>query len=163
MRHFQLAGTRVTIRRLRYRDAGVHLARSDGQLGLLPHTEAASPSIAPLLTPPADAKRIGGYIVGDHRAGVHNGAITNFHRRHQRRIGTDEGARADFRVMLAETIIVAGDGARPDVGPRADTGVADMVLSTFGASGAGARIMPTRSCIKRRRSGLAARRYAGCG
>ena len=55
-----------------------------------------------------------------------DGTIANSHRRHQRRVGADKRARADVGVVLAETIIVAGDGARPDVGPRADTGVADI-------------------------------------
>src|SRR3954454_2760513 len=141
MRYFQLAGTRMTIRRLRHRDSGVLLARSDGQLGSLPHAEAAGPSIAPLLAAATDTERIGGHVIGDHRAGAHHGTIANSHRRHQRRVGADERPGADVGVVLAETVIVAGDGARPDVGPRADTGVADIAQVVDLGSGLDHRLL----------------------
>src|SRR3954468_14584766 len=141
MRHSQLAGTRMAIRRLRHCDSGVHLAGPDGQLGSLPHAEAASPSIAPLLAAATDTERIGGHVVGDHRAGAHHGTIANSHRRHQRRVGADKRTRADVSVVLAETVIVAGDGARPDVGPRADTGVADIAQVVDLGSGLDHRLL----------------------
>src|SRR3954452_3502871 len=141
MRHLQLAGTRMIIHRSRRRGSGVHLASPDGQLGSLPHAEAAGPSIAPLLPTATDTERIGGDIVSDHRAGSHHGAVPNYHRRHQRRVGADERPGADVGVVLAETIIVAGDGARPDVGPRADTGVADIAQVVDLGSGLDHRLL----------------------
>ena len=48
------------------------------------------------------------------------------HRRHQRGIRTDERARADIGEMLVETIVIAGDGARADIGARADARIAQI-------------------------------------
>ena len=47
--------------------------------------------------------------------------------------------------------------------PPTVAGAVRLVLSAFRASGASARLMPTRSCIKRRRSGPAARPRARRG
>ncbi len=47
-------------------------------------------------------------------------------RRDQRRIGADEGARADLGAVLVEAVVVAGDGAGADVGFGAHVGVADI-------------------------------------
>src|SRR4051794_915241 len=86
MRHFQCAGTQMTIHRLGQRDSGVDLASPDSKLGSLPHAEAAGPSIAPLLAAATYSEPIGGHVIGDPRAGAHHGTITNSHRRHQRRV-----------------------------------------------------------------------------
>ena len=47
-------------------------------------------------------------------------------RRHQRAVGADEGAGADHRLVLAEAVVVAGDGAGADIGARADFDIAQI-------------------------------------
>src|SRR4051794_13331140 len=49
------------------------------------------------------------HVAGDHRSGADVGTFADFHRRHQRRIGADEGAGADLGLVFAEAVIVTGD------------------------------------------------------
>ena len=65
-------------------------------------------------------------ILGDHRACARDGALADFHRRHQRGVGADEGARADIGAVFAKAVIIAGDGARADIGARAHARVAQI-------------------------------------
>src|SRR6202030_2092935 len=43
-----------------------------------------------------------------------------------RRIRADERTGADVGLELGKAVVVAGDRSRPDVGARADTGIADI-------------------------------------
>ena len=63
-----------------------------------------------------------GYRLGDR--GQAPGA--DLDRRHQCRVGTDEGAVADHRSVLVRAIVVAGNGAGAEVHPGPDIGVADV-------------------------------------
>ena len=67
-----------------------------------------------------DGHRIVRHVLRDDRARTDIGAIADPDRRHQRGIGTNEGAFADRRLVLEEAVIVAGDGAGADVGIGAD-------------------------------------------
>src|SRR5690606_3787798 len=73
-----------------------------------------------------DGERIGRDILCDNAAGARIGAIADFHRRDERRVRADERARADIGEMLAEAVIIAGDGARADIRMRADARIADI-------------------------------------
>src|SRR5690606_9756576 len=65
-------------------------------------------------------------VVGDHRAGADGGVRADLDRRHQRAVGTDEGAVADAGARVVRVGGVAGDGAGADVGLAPDAGVAEV-------------------------------------
>ena len=72
------------------------------------------------------AKGIGRHVLGDHAAGGDEGARPDRHRRDQRTVGADEGAGADHRLVFGVAVVVAGDGARADIGALAHLGVAQI-------------------------------------
>ena len=78
------------------------------------------------LPPARDRERAIGHVLGDDAAGAGVSARADGDRRHQRGVRADEGVRADGGAVLAEAVIIAGDGAGADIGPRADVGVADI-------------------------------------
>jgi hypothetical protein len=51
-----------------------------------------------------------------HRARRHIGAIADLDRRHLGGIGADEGSFPDLGQVLAEAVVIADDGAGPDIG-----------------------------------------------
>src|SRR5262249_32905781 len=57
-------------------------------------------------------------------------------RRPQRSVRAYKGSGADLGAMLGDAVVIAGDGARADIGARTDAGVADIGevidLGTFG-------------------------------
>src|SRR5439155_18285247 len=65
-------------------------------------------------------------VLGDGRARADVGAARHAHRRDERGIGTDKALVLDHRAVLLDAVVIAGDGARADVGPGADLGVADV-------------------------------------
>src|SRR4051812_45813980 len=99
------------------------LARPFLTLRLLPLAECPDPAWLFSLHAARDRQRVGADIVGDHRSRRGDGAMADLHRRHQGGIGADKGARADLGVRLGEAVIVAGDGARADIGAFPDRGV----------------------------------------
>ena len=64
--------------------------------------------------------------MGDHRARRRDRAVADFDRRHQSGVGADERARADIGFGLGEAVIIAGDGARADIGALSHPGVAQI-------------------------------------
>src|SRR3954452_19178268 len=99
---------------LRLLAAQLHLAVSPGA------------ALAVVLRAALDGERIVGHVLGDDRAGADIGAVADFHRRHQRGVGADEGALADNGLVLGKAVIVAGDGAGAEIGIGSDMGVADI-------------------------------------
>src|SRR5260370_16763906 len=87
---------------------------------------ALGAALAVVLRAALDRHRIVGHVLGDHRARTDIGAVADLHRRHQRRIGADEGALADDGPVLAETVIVAGDGAGAEIGIAPDIAIANI-------------------------------------
>jgi len=61
-------------------------------------------------------------VAGDHRAGGDERALADHDRRHQRRVGADEGALPDPGLVLEEAVIIAGDRAGADIAAGADVG-----------------------------------------
>ena len=64
--------------------------------------------------------------MGDHAAGRDDRAVADGDRRHQRRVGADERALADYRAEFVNAVVIAGDRAGADIGARADVAVADI-------------------------------------
>src|SRR5690606_27640572 len=79
-----------------------------------------------LLAAAGNRQSVGLNVLRHHAAGGDHGAVTDLHRRHQGRIRADEGAGADIGVILAETVVVAGDRAGADIGFGTDAGIADI-------------------------------------
>jgi hypothetical protein len=61
-----------------------------------------------------------------YRPGCDIGTVADLDGGDERRIRTDEGAGADLGLVLAESVIVAGDGASADIGSGAYMGVANV-------------------------------------
>ena len=76
-----------------------------------------------LLPAAGDAHLAIGHVLGDDRARPDQRAVAHTHRSHQGRIAADEGPFADGGLELVLAVIVAGDGARTDIGARADLGI----------------------------------------
>src|SRR6201994_4175050 len=81
------------------------------------------PLLNDLLAAP-DGERVSGHVAGDNRPRPHIGAVADLHRRHQGRIGADEGALADLGLVLGSAVVIARDSAGADIRPGADPGVA---------------------------------------
>src|SRR6185437_16556480 len=77
---------------------------------------ARGAALADALLAALDRHRVVRDIPGDDRARADIGAGADLDRRHQRRVGADEGALADQRLVLAKAVVIAGDGAGADVG-----------------------------------------------
>src|SRR4029079_14850857 len=73
-----------------------------------------------------DGEAVSVDVLGDHRYRPNDRTVADRHRGHQRAVRPYEGALADHRIVLAEPIVIAGDGARADVRVRADICVADV-------------------------------------
>ncbi len=67
-----------------------------------------------------------GRVLGEHRPRPDGGLLADRDRRHQRAVGTDEGARSDHGAVLAEPIVVASDGPGADVAALPDGGIAEI-------------------------------------
>src|SRR4051794_6472978 len=65
-------------------------------------------------------------ILGDHRTRADNCSVTDCYRCDQRGVGADERAGSDYRPILAEPVVIAGDRAGADVRARPDLGIADV-------------------------------------
>ena len=81
---------------------------------------------------------VGLHVLGDDAARADVGAVADLDRRHERRVGADEGALADVGEVLVEAVVVAEDGAGADVGALAHAAVADIGEVV----GLGARLEP---------------------
>src|SRR5438067_1654011 len=79
-----------------------------------------------LLTNAADGESVGGYVLGDGRAGRDVRAVADVHRRHELRVGPDEHAFADDGLVLGGTVVVAENRSRADVRVLADVAVAEV-------------------------------------
>src|SRR4051794_39245816 len=91
-----------------------------------PFAEAAGPAGEAFLLAPLNSQAVGLDVARDHGSCTDYGAVADRDRRDQRGVRPDERSGADHCPVLAETIIIAGDGARADVGPCADFSVADV-------------------------------------
>src|SRR4029077_10149045 len=58
---------------------------------------------------------IGRHVPGDHAAGGNEGARADGDRRTERAVGADEGPGTDDGLVLAEAVVVAGNGAGADI------------------------------------------------
>ena len=107
---------------------------------------AAQPANA-LLLAARDGQLVGRDILGDHRSRADDRAVADADRRDQRAVRADEGARADLGPIFAEAVVIAGDGARADVGFRADRRVADVAqVIGLGALAERSPSSPRRNC-----------------
>ncbi len=70
-----------------------------------------------------EGEGVGGDVFGDDAARADDRAIANGDWGDQGDVRADEGIRADGGAVLGATIVIAGDGARTDIGARADAGV----------------------------------------
>src|SRR5260221_6601358 len=68
----------------------------------------------------------GGGVLVDRGARADIGAARDAHRRHQRRVGTDEAVVLDHSAVLRRAVVDAGDGAGADDDALAELGVADI-------------------------------------
>src|SRR3954454_24513392 len=65
-------------------------------------------------------------IVGDDRAGANIRAIPHRDRRDERRVDADEGPLPDRGAVLAEAVVIAGNGAGADIRPGPNRRIADI-------------------------------------
>src|SRR5690606_29196037 len=84
------------------------------------------PALERLLPRAGDAELVGRRVLADHRAGADGRVPADGHRRHQRRIGADEGAILDGGDELVDAVVVAGDGAGADIDAAADHRIAEI-------------------------------------
>src|SRR6476469_1826063 len=78
------------------------------------------------LPPAPERQRVRRDILGDDGAGADISAGPDFYRRHERRVGADEGVRADFGAVLGIAIVIARDRAGAKVAGGADRCIADI-------------------------------------
>ncbi len=78
------------------------------------------------LSPTSYSQGIGRYVFGNARSRADVCALANSDRRHQRGIAADEGSVFNRRSVLVDAIVIAGDGARPDVHAFTNFGVAQI-------------------------------------
>src|SRR5262249_1974706 len=97
-----------------------HIVSSPGRLRL----PLRDPALFIQLAGAAEGERFGRNGGGDGAAGGDIGLVAEFGGGYQSRISSEEGVRTDFGFMLFLAVVVAGDGARADVGFRADFGIA---------------------------------------
>src|SRR4051812_32495768 len=64
-------------------------------------------------------ERIRGHVLVNRASSGDERAVAHGDRRNQRRVRADEGVLADHGPVLADAVVVAGDGSRADVGPFA--------------------------------------------
>src|SRR5687768_2080603 len=93
---------------------------------LLALAQTQRPAVLCGLAPARDGQRVRRHVAGDDRARSDIGAVADFDRRDQGRIGADEGVPADLGAMLRDTVVIAGDGAGTDIGAGTNGGVADI-------------------------------------
>ena len=94
-------------------------------LRLLARPEAGGPAGKSLCSPRAIASSSAAtFLVTTDRRRRSRRADAD--RCNQRAVGADECARADLRPILAETVVIAGDGAGADIGFLADRRIADV-------------------------------------
>src|SRR5882672_1943773 len=65
-------------------------------------------------------------VLGDRRARADIGAARDAHRGDQGRIGADEAVVLDYRAVLGDAVVIAGDGAGADVDALAELRVANV-------------------------------------
>lgn len=73
-----------------------------------------------------DGEGVGGDIIGDGAAGADDGAVADVDRGDQGDIRADEHVGADGGAVFGVAIVIAGDGARADIGAGSDGGVAEI-------------------------------------
>src|SRR5579872_5036204 len=78
------------------------------------------------LSPASQRQGLIGHRIGDDAPGADVAFRANLDRRDQRRIASDERSRADASLVFLLAIEIARDGARADVHPLADLGVAQV-------------------------------------
>src|SRR6185369_2035314 len=91
-----------------------------------PFAEATGPAGYSLLFRTLDREAVGLDVLRDYRAGANDRTVADRHGSHQSRVGADECSSPDHGAILAEPIVIAGDGPRADVRARTDLSVADV-------------------------------------
>ena len=91
----------------------------------------------PLVTP-GNGQGIGRDRAGNCGSRADGCARSNRYRRNQGTVGADKGLRPAHGLMLQVSIIVAGNGASPDIGAFANSGIADIAEMV--------RLGPCREC-----------------
>src|SRR5947209_5551530 len=88
-----------------------------------------------------DAQRLGGDVLGDHRARAGVGVVADGNRGHEGHVHAGVHARADLGAVLGGAVVVGGDGAGPQVGVGADVGVAHVGQMRDLGPGADVRVL----------------------
>src|SRR5438093_3996098 len=86
---------------------------------------ARRPSLLDDLGRPPHRQGAGRHILRDRRARADVGALTDGDRRHQARVGPDEGAIGALGLVLVDAVVVAGDRPGADVDALTHRRVAD--------------------------------------
>src|SRR2546425_10049284 len=111
---------------------------------------ARRPSLLDDLGRPPHRQGAGRHILRDRRARADVGALADGDRRHQARVGPDEGAVVDLRLVLGDSIIVAGDRPGADVDIFADRGIADVRAMRHPRPPPDPRLLPLAECAEPR-------------
>src|SRR5512136_707394 len=85
-------------------------------LGLARPDNGGAPLLVHLLGP-TECQRVRSHLLRDGGAGCHVRAASDANRRHETGVGSDEGLVLDDRLVFAEPIVVARDGAGADIHP----------------------------------------------
>src|SRR5215831_3944083 len=73
------------------------------------------PALACRLRGARNGERSRRHVLGDDGARAHVCAVADRDRRHEARIGADEGTCAHDRLVLGDTVVVAGDGTGAEI------------------------------------------------
>src|ERR1022692_3007700 len=93
---------------------------------LLPRPPGGRPSLFSNLVRPRYSQRTRRHVLGDARAGAHISSVFEGYRRDQRGVAAHKNSLADARLVLVDSVVVAGDDPGADVRSGPDLGIAQV-------------------------------------